>query len=206
MDLVQAIEAKVRENHGYIVVDEVTAGVGRTGKWFGYEYYHMSPDIVAIGKGIGNGYPVSVIALSKLVAELLEKSNFKYAQSHQNDPLGCAVVKEVISIIEHNNYIQKASEIGLVLEQELLRLEKYHCVKEIRGRGLMFVIEFRKDEDLPLEKVHKELFDAGYISGVNLVANLLRFYPPLTIEIEHIVDMVNALDNILSKTTNTFVS
>lgn len=201
VDLIKAIEAKIRENHGFIVVDEVTTGVGRTGKWFGYEYYNISPDIIAIGKGIGNGYPVSVIALSKQVANLLEKSSFKYAQSHQNDPLGCAVVKEVISTIEDNNYIQKASETGLVLERELeLLLEKYPYVKEVRGRGLMFVIEFVKEKDFSIEKIHKELFDAGYITGVNVLANLLRFYPPMTIEKEDIAGMVKALDKILVNT------
>ncbi|HHU70698.1 MAG TPA: aminotransferase class III-fold pyridoxal phosphate-dependent enzyme [Clostridiales bacterium] len=199
-DLVKMIEVKIRENNGFIVVDEVTTGVGRTGKSFGYEYYDISPDIVAFGKGIGNGYPVSVIALSKQVALLIEKSGLKYAQSHQNDPLGCAVVKEVISIIEHNNYIQRASEIGLVLEHELnLLLEKYKCIKEVRGRGLMFVIEFIQYNDFPLEKIHRDLFDAGFITGLSIPANLLRFYPPLTIEREQIKGLVNALSNILSK-------
>jgi acetylornithine aminotransferase len=199
-DLIKSIEAKIRENNGFIVVDEVTTGIGRTGKWFGYEYYNISPDIVSCGKGIGNGYPVSVIAISKQVADLIEKSGFKYAQSHQNNPLGCAVVKEVISIVEHNNYIQRASEIGLLLEYELnILLEKYKCIKEVRGRGLMFVIEFVQNKDFPLEKIHKELFDAGYITGVNVLANLLRFYPPLTIEKEQITGMVNSLYNILAK-------
>ncbi len=173
-------------------MDEVTTGIGRTGKWFGYEYYNISPDIVSCGKGIGNGYPVSVIAMSKKVADLIEQSGFKYAQSHQNDPLGCSVAKEVITIIERNNYIQRASEIGLLLEHELnLLLEKCRCVKEVRGRGLMYVIEFVQNRNLPLEPIHKELFDAGYITGISVLANLLRFYPPLTIEKEQITGMVN---------------
>lgn len=110
------------------------------------------------------------------------------------------MVKEVISIIEHNNYIQRASEIGLVLEHELnLLLEKYKCIKEVRGRGLMFVIEFIQYNDFPLEKIHRDLFDAGFITGLSIPANLLRFYPPLTIEREQIKGLVNALSNILSK-------
>lgn len=199
-DLIKSIETRIREHNGFIVVDEVTTGIGRTGKWFGYEHYNISPDIVALGKGIGNGYPVSVIALSKQVANLLLESGFRYAQSHQNNPLGCAVVKEVISIIENNNYIQRASEIGFVLEHELkLLLEKCNCVKEFRGRGLMYVIEFVHSKDFPLEKIHRELFDAGYITGVNLNANLLRLYPPLTIEKNHILGLINALYDILTK-------
>jgi len=198
--LIKAIEDKVKENGGIIVVDEVTTGTGRTGKWFGFEHYNMQPDIVSFGKGIGNGYPVSVIALTKHISDLTEKSGFKYAQSHQNDPLGCAVVKEVISIIENNNFIQRSAKMGTVLDYELqLILKKHKCIKEVRGIGLMYVMEFQQDENFPLEKIHKELFDAGYITGVNVPANLLRFYPPLTIEEDQIKSMTNALDIILLK-------
>ena len=199
-NLIKAIEDKVKENGGIIVVDEVTTGTGRTGKWFGFEHYNMQPDIVSFGKGIGNGYPVSVIALTKHISDLTEKSGFKYAQSHQNDPLGCAVVKEVISIIENNKFIQRSAKMGTVLDYELqLILKKHKCVKEVRGIGLMYVMEFQQDENFPLEKIHKELFDAGYITGVNVPANLLRFYPPLTIEEDQIKSMTNALDIILLK-------
>ena len=198
--LIKAIEDKVKENGGIIVVDEVTTGTGRTGKWFGFEHYNMQPDIVSFGKGIGNGYPVSVIALTKHISDLTEKSGFKYAQSHQNDPLGCAVVKEVISVIENNNFIQRSAKMGTVLDYELqLILKKHKCVKEVRGIGLMYVMEFQQDENFPLEKIHKELFDAGYITGVNVPANLLRFYPPLTIEEDQIKCMTNALDIFLLK-------
>ena len=199
-DLIKAIEDKIKENDGIIVVDEVTTGIGRTGKWFGFEHYNMRPDIVSCGKGIGNGYPVSVIALTERTAGLAEKSGLRYAQSHQNDPLGCAVVKEVISIIEHNGIIQRAASMGAILESELKSLSnKYECIKTIRGVGLMLVMEFCQDKKLPLEKIHREIFDAGYIVGVNPLANLLRFYPPLTIEEAHIKSMAGALDTILSR-------
>ena len=197
-ELIRAIEDKVKRNNGIIVVDEVTTGTGRTGKWFGFEHYGMRPDIVSFGKGIGNGYPVSVVALSKHIADLAEKSGFKYAQSHQNDPLGCAVVKEVISIIENNHLIQKSAEMGAILGQELnALLQKHKYIKEVRGIGLMFVMVFWQNENFPLEIIHKELFDAGYITGVNIPGNLLRFYPPLTIAEEQIKSMATVLDTIL---------
>lgn len=197
-EVVKKIADKVQSNGGIIVVDEVTTGTGRTGKWFGFEHYDICPDIISMGKGIGNGYPVSVIALSKQVADAAEKSGFKYAQSHQNDSLGCAVVKTVVSIIQNNNLTQRASEMGSVLSSELRSLLKRHeCIQEVRGIGLMMAIEFNKDNNFPLEKIHRDLFDAGYITGFHAVANLLRFYPPLTIEEVQIKSMVSALDEIL---------
>ena len=199
-DLIGIIEVKIKENNGIIVVDEVTTGAGRTGKWFGFEHYNMCPDIVSIGKGIGNGYPVSVIGLSKNVAELVEESGFRYAQSHQDDPLGCAVVNEVITIINNNKFIQRAAQMGMILEHGLKSLIKKHdCIKEVRGIGLMLVMEFHQDEKFDLQKIHREVFDEGYVIGHHTSANLLRFYPPLTIEEFQIKNMIDALDKILIK-------
>lgn len=199
-DLIKAVEDRIKEKGGIIVVDEVTTGIGRTGKWFGYEHYNMSPDIVCLGKGIGNGYPVSVTAMTKDIADLAEKSGLVYAQSHQDDPLGCAVAACVISIIEQENLVQKAADMGNILERELKGLLGRHdIIKEVRGVGLMYVIELWPGEKISPEKIHKELFEAGYIAGVRPQANVLRFYPPLTIEEGCIKDMAGALSEILDK-------
>jgi len=199
-ELIAAVGKKIRENGGIIIVNEVTAGVGRTGKWFGFQHYDIAPDIVCIGKGIGNGYPVSVIAISKGVAETVEQSGFRYAQSHQDDPLGCAVVNEVISIIERDKLIERAAQIGDVLKQKLVELsERHSCIKEVRGVGLMLAVEFHPNDDISVDTVHRKLFDAGFIAGCNPTANLIRFYPPLIIEEEHIRGMVSALDIILTR-------
>jgi len=197
-ELISKIVGRLEEHGGLIVVDEVTTGIGRTGKYFGFEHYDMCPDIVSLGKGIGNGYPVSVVGLSKQVVEKIGQTDFRYAQSHQDDPLGCAVVKEVLSVIEENDYIRRAAEMGAVLERELKSLmDKHECIKQVRGVGLMYVIEFWKDSELSLEKIHRELFDAGYIVGFHVLANVLRFYPPLTIEETQIKDMTQTLNSIL---------
>ena len=198
-ELIKAVGDKVQANGGIIAVNEVTTGIGRTGKWFGFQHYDICPDIVSIGKGVGNGYPVSVIALSNAVAYAIEQTGFRYAQSHQDDPLGCAVVNEVISIIERDNIIEAAARMGEILENELEVLAtKHKCIKEVRGVGLMLGAEFWKN-DISVEAIHRELFDAGYIAGCNPSANFLRFYPPLTIKEAQIRSMISALDTILSR-------
>jgi len=202
MDLVKEIESKIRENNGIIVVDEVTTGIGRTGRWFGFEHYDLRPDIVSMGKGIGNGYPVSVIGMTKSIVEQIEKSGFKYAQSHQDDPLGCAVVDKVISVINDNDIINRAATIGMIFEQFLKSLMKKHdCIKEIRGVGLMYVIEFKESFYSYLPQIHRDIFNAGYILGFPINGSLFRFYPPLIIEEKHIQEMINALDAAISKFT-----
>jgi len=71
--LIQNIVKIVRNNGGKIIANEVTTGVGRTGKWFGYQHYDIEPDLIAIGKGIGNGYPVSVVSINQITVSELEK-------------------------------------------------------------------------------------------------------------------------------------
>lgn len=103
---------KIREADGLVMSNEVTTGMGRTGKWFGFQHYDFQPDIVALGKGLGNGYPVSAIAMSINVAKKLEDSGLGYAQSHQNEPLGCAVAKEVITGLRDESLIEHGAALG----------------------------------------------------------------------------------------------
>ena len=107
--LIQNIVNIVRNNNGVIVANEVTTGVGRTGTWFGYQHYGIEPDMIAIGKGIGNGYPVSVAAINQATIKELENKHFKYMQSHQNDPLGAAVTHEVIQIIKEDKLLENSA-------------------------------------------------------------------------------------------------
>lgn len=96
--LVQKICHEIRSRGGIIITNEITTGIGRTGEWFGYNHYGIVPDIVAVGKGVGNGYPVSAVVSAQKIVDRLDLDLFHYGQSHQNDPLGAAVALEVISI------------------------------------------------------------------------------------------------------------
>ena len=196
--LIKAISRKVKQSGGVIIANEVTAGIGRTGKWFGFEHFDILPGIVVCGKGIGNGYPVSVVAMSEEVSKTIEQSEFKYCQSHQNDPLGCAAVKEVISVIKRQGLIEKASDMGKILGSSLKSLaDRHRCIEEVCGTGLMYQLKFSRAENFDLEKVQRYLFDSGFIVGMSKAANLFVIYPPLTVEQDMIESMVDALDKIL---------
>ncbi len=178
-ELITKIVNKVRENGGVIMCNEITTGIGRTGKWFGYQHYNFTPDIVAIGKGVGNGYPVSATIVSNSVLERLQETNFKYSQSHQNDPLGAFVACEVIDIIEEEQLIEKSKELGQYIFHSLCNLiGEESIVKEVRGRGLMLAIELKRNAQL----VYKELLSEGFIVAKRPNAEVLRLDPALTID------------------------
>jgi acetylornithine/N-succinyldiaminopimelate aminotransferase len=193
--LIDKIYTRIKENNGLVVINEITTGIGRTGKWLGVMHYSITPDIVAIGKGIGNGYPVSVVAINEQVAMHLQSKTFLYSQSHQNDPLGAAVVKGVIEIIREEHLVEKTEAKGRYLIAELQKLQAvYPIIKSIRGRGLMIAIEFESKAD----DLFDELFKAGYLLARRAGTQVVRLDPALTIETGDLEAFLQVLRNLLA--------
>ena len=177
-EFITTLVKKARNSGCLIISDEVTTGMGRTGRWFGFEHYRISPDMVVTGKALGNGYPVSGITVSGNLAAGLERNLFRYAQSHQNDPMGCAIALSVIKEIDRTDLVHKSEENGILFKSLLKTIcLKHNEIKEIRGRGLMLAMEF-SDADFA-EKTHQFLFENRIICG--LKENVIRFMPPLII-------------------------
>lgn len=199
--LIDAIVRKIKNNNGLLVVDEVTTGLGRTGKWYGFEHYELEPDIIAIGKGLGNGYPVSAVAMKNNIADQLEKSKLHYIQSHQNDPLGCSIAQEVIRAIKQEALIDRSASLGEYFIAQLRQIKEQHkIIKEIRGRGLMIGIEFKNDHDkFSTGSVYRRMLDRGFLLGYNPNLHVIRFYPALTIEKQIVEGLVEQLVHVLKE-------
>ena len=109
-------------------------------------------------------YPVSVVSISKSTASKLEKKPFKYAQSHQNDRLGAAVVGEIIREIENNDLIIKAEQKGPVFLAQLESLVDNEIVLDVRGRGMMFAMDLANKH--VANEIYSDLLKRGYILGM----------------------------------------
>jgi len=187
------LAARVREAGCLIVADEVTTGMGRTGRWFGYQHYGIRPDLVATGKGLGNGYPVSAVTASEEVARFLGDHPLRYAQSHQNDPLGCAVALAVIEGIEARGLVERSRSVGNYFLQSLERLSGTNpSFGSPRGRGLMLALDLLGDREGG--EVGDALFEAGFVVGQRNKS--LRFLPPLSVEEGMIDSLVAELDRL----------
>lgn len=195
-ELIEKISKKIRENYGIIISNEITTGIGRTGEWFGFMHYSIKPDIIAIGKGVGNGYPVSVTALSKRIVDELKKHEFYYGQSHQNDPLGASVAGKVIDIITEEKLVERGEELGNYFYERLSELKANHSnIKEIRSKGLMIAIEFESN----MNDVYNRLIEKGFIITKRFNAEVIRLDPAITIEKENIDSFISTLEFILSE-------
>lgn len=199
--LIQNIANIIQTQGGKVIINEVTTGIGRTGKWFGYHHYDIEPDMIAAGKGIGNGYPVSTTIINHQTVKALEEKSlagqpFKYMQSHQDDPLGAAIVNEVISIINDNDLIPKAETKGKQFLKQLQSLIDKDRILEVRGRGLMFAMDIC--DEATGNHLYEKLIQKGYI--ICNRKSLFRIDPPLTISETEFSNFIEDFKVILSTT------
>ena len=196
-DFITKLIEKALKNECLIIAEEVTTGIGRTGKWFGFLHYGFTPDIVVTGKALGNGFPISAVTVNSKIKDRFEKAPFRYAQSHQNDPLGCVIGLEVIKVIQENDLIEKSLMMGDLFKNSLEFLMEKHRdkVKEVRSRGLMLAIEFNNSYNG--EELCRRLFESGFVFGFK--SNTFRFLPPLTIQRHDIDSLIGKMDELLIK-------
>lgn len=200
--LIEFLTHEIRNSGGLVIANEVTTGFGRTGMWFGFQHYgifnseYNSPDFISMGKGLGNGYPISGLLVRSKFAEKIETTGSRYVQSHTDDPLGCIVARKVLEIMVTENLVEHGSKMGAYLRSKLGEIEKGIVgIKEVRGRGMMNVAVL--SDDYSAKKVFKELLKKGFFIGYSEAYNLIQFYPPLITQSEEIDALCNSLEIIL---------
>ena len=175
-----------------LMLDEIQTGIGRLGTLFGYEQYGVEPDVITLAKGLGGGVPIGAIMAKEGACALVPG---EHGSTFGGNPLTCAAAYATVKyIIEHDicRQVRKAGQY-FIDGLEGLRM-KYDLVTEVRGRGLLVVMEFSRDAG-------GEMLDACLEKGllVNRVKpNALRFMPPLTIEYDEIDRALGILDRVLA--------
>jgi taurine-pyruvate aminotransferase len=202
-----------------IHIDEVVCGMGRTGKWFGYEHYGVKPDIVTLAKGVASGY-------AAISCTVTTEDIFELFKSDESDPLdyfrdvstfggcaaGAAAALENMRIIEDENLVENAAVVGDYMMGRLLELkEKHNCVGDVRGKGLFAGIELVKDraskEPIDESVAAKVVADCGAqgvlvgktnrsIAGYN---NTIALSPALIAAESDIDEIIAALDIALGR-------
>ncbi len=160
---------ELREKHGYLVIiDEVQTGFGRTGKWFAKEHYGVQPDIMAMAKAMGSGFPIGCTAISEEVAEKLERGD--HGSTFGGNPLACAAGLATIEIMEKYRLVENSEKMG---EYFMTRLRE--VFSEVRGKGLMIGVKVRNADEIV-----KRALEHGLVLNATSEDNL-RLVPPLTI-------------------------
>jgi len=181
-----------------LIAEEVTTGVGRTGRWFGFEHDGIVPDILVIGKAIGGGLPVSAVVTTQEV-EARCQGVLRHVQSHQNDPFSGRISATVISILQEERLVERAAERGAYLLRSLKELQSRHTwIWDVRGKGLMLGIELEQERAVEGEAAFRRLLDAGFIVDYQPHAATFRLFPPYVISTQEIDRFLTAFEHALS--------
>lgn len=176
-----------------LIFDEVQCGIGRSGYLFAYEYFDVVPDVVAMAKGLGGGFPIGAILVSEDKAKGFEPGN--HASTFGGNALASTASKYVINKILNEGILDNVKEQGKYLKSKLEGLkEKYPFISDVRGVGLMLGMEL----DFPVSDIINKALEKGLLL-LNSGTNIIRFVPPLIISKEDIDKCIEILDSILSE-------
>lgn len=169
-----------------LIAEEVTTGMGRTGRWFGFEHDDIVPDILVIGKALGAGLPVAAVVTSESV-ESRCRGVLRHVQSHQNDPFSGRIAAAVISIMQEEGLVERVARQGGALLEGLGDVQR-RCPRicDVRGRGLMIGIELAPEWAEDGTAVARRLLEDGIIVDYRPHDATFRLFPPYVISDEEI--------------------
>ncbi len=178
---------KICDKHGiYLVVDEVKIGVGRTGKFFGFEHFDIIPDAIVFGKPIASGVPLSGVIARK---EILDAGTATHLFTTGGSPLATAAALATLDVVINEGLMENAQKMGEYLKSRLLKLkDRYEIIGDVRGKGLVLGVELVKDRATkePAAKETAKICFRAFQKGlvifyVGIHSNVLEFTPPLTL-------------------------
>ena len=198
----QMLESFCRDHDILFILDEVQANFGRTGHMYAFEKYGIAPDLVALGKGLGNGIPVSaVVGRGDVLASL------KYGEASDTwsaNPIGCAAVIATLDAFEDSDVLENTRRLEPMFFEELGRLKETGVVSKVRGEGMVYGIECADVGTTPAGDVANAIVEACYLGadggdGIHLLGPLantvLRISPPMTITDEQARESLRLLNH-----------
>jgi len=167
----QEMATLCKQNGLLLIADEIQCGYGRSGKFFGFQHHGITPDIISIAKGMGNGFPVGAILIHPSIKASFGMLGTTFGGNH----LACAASLAVLEVIEKENLIENAAKLGTYFKENAVQIPQ---VKQVKGRGLMLGLEFNFDvSDLRKRLIHHQKVFTGGAKD----KHVLRILPALNI-------------------------
>jgi len=203
----QGVRALADEFGIILIIDEVMAGFGRTGRWFGFEHDGIVPDLITFAKGVNSGYvPAGGVLISEPISRYFDDHFFAGGLTYSGHPLAMAAIVATLAAMKEERVVENAAEMGDgVLQPGLLALaEKHALIGHVRGRGLFQAIELVTDRQrktpvaaADMGAIKQSLIDGGLLPFV--VENRIHVVPPCTINAEQIQQGLAIFDRVLGQ-------
>ena len=181
-----------QKNNWLLILDEVQTGIGRTGKMFAHQYNQITPDVLTLAKGLGNGVPIGACLAKGKAAKLLTPGT--HGSTFGGNPLVCRVALEVLDIIQKEDILHNVTLMSdYIVSRFTDKLKTVDSVLEIRSKGLMIAIELSKDcSQLLQQALDKKLL-------INITGQSIRLLPPLIINKEQADEMIDIICELVSE-------
>lgn len=197
-DFLKEVRRICQERDILLILDEIQCGMGRTGHLYAWQRYGVKPDILTTAKALGCGVPVGAFLMTeKVAAASLEAGD--HGTTYGGNPFVCTAVEKVLDLFQENHIIEHVGEVAPYLENCLDALkEKYDCILERRGVGLMQGLVF----DRPVKDIIDRALEEGLIL-INAGENVIRFLPPLIVSRANIDEMADILESCIAPDEET---
>jgi 4-aminobutyrate aminotransferase-like enzyme len=205
-EYLQLLQRFCREHDIVFILDEIQSGFGRTGPMYAFTHYGVEPDLVCLGKGLGNGMPVAVVAGRADILSALDYG--EGSDTYSGNPLAAAAVLATLDEFESTDVLQRGAELALVLQEGLERLARVPAVAHLRGEGLVWGIEFAAMGDRSAAEVARAAVAACYLGddagrAIHLLGPLagtvVRIAPPLVMPPQEAREYLDTMHEILSR-------
>lgn len=206
-DFFPKLRAYCDENGLLLMIDEVLASWGRTGKWLCMEHWGVVPDIVTIGKGFGNGFPVTCVAVREPYKESFE--SISASSSYGGNPMACAAALASTEVIEEENLLEHAAHLEeLALKRMEIMKEEHPIVGDVRAKGCLMGIELVKDRASkePFDEAGKLVYQKAFRKGLAWIpaGHILRMSPPIVMDDDTMLKGLDMIDEAIGEVEKEF--
>jgi len=195
----QKVYRSIRTAGGLCIADEVQTGCGRVGShWWAFEQHGVVPDIVTVGKPIGNGHPLAAVVCTKAVADSFA-NGMEFFNTFGGNPVSCAIGLEVLKVVREEGLMENAKIIGNDILSGLNMLqEEFSIIGDVRGNGMFLGFELTDNNLMPLEKQTSYLANRMRTLGILMSTdgpdhNVLKIKPPMVFNTTHADELLRRL-------------
>ena len=197
-DYLKRVRELCDRHNALLILDEIQAGIGRSGKFFAYENYGIKPDIVTLAKGLAGGVPIGAFIVTEKVAQAFKPGD--HGTTFGGNPLACAAANVVLDTVPQQKFLDHVVEIGNYFKGRLIDLQQKYpaLITDVRGEGLILGAELSSNNKKTGNEIVADCMERGAI--INCTAGkILRFVPPLIIEKNHVDEVIDILDGALER-------
>ena len=186
-----------------LMADEVLTSWARTGKWLCMEHWNVVPDVVSIGKGFGNGFPVTCVAVREHLKESFEA--ISASSSYGGNPMACAAALASTEVIEEENLLERSIHLGEIALKRMNRMKAEHrIIGDVRAKGCLMGIELVKDRTTkePFDEAGKRVYQKAFAKGLAWIpaGHILRMSPPVVMEDDALMRGLDMIDEAIGET------